>query len=143
MKLNFIPEKMIPKYGEDVYEKVSELVGLKFKAQIKNSGIVFKEILELTNLITSEKHFLLITNSTPIRFIDKNEFVQNFIVLLRRSIDKLNEDYQLLLAQQDQAIVDENLIFWENERIGHYGSKQLALLNKMRDFRTVLPSLND
>jgi len=53
--MKFILENMILDYGQDVYEKLNEITGLKFKSQIKDSGIVFKQIFEMTNLISRHK----------------------------------------------------------------------------------------
>tara|TARA_B110000902_G_scaffold187420_1_gene212050 strand:- start:343 stop:483 length:141 start_codon:yes stop_codon:yes gene_type:complete len=46
---------MIPDYGEKIYEILSKLVGLKFKAQIKDSGIEFKKIYIILDLETNSK----------------------------------------------------------------------------------------
>ena len=133
---------MIPDYGQEVYEKISQITGLKFKSQMKGSGIVFKQIFEMNNLISNEKNYLLFTNSNSIWFTDKNDFIQRFIIWIKKSIDQLNLDYQAVLERQNQAIVDENWIFLENERIGFTGEKQLKLLNKIREFRTEIPDIN-
>jgi hypothetical protein len=142
MILKFIPEKMILNYGEDVYNKVSEITGLKFKSQIKSSGIQFQEIYEMENLISKEKNYLLFTNTDNIWFSDKNEFIQKFIILIKKSISKLNEDFKINEENQNLPIVDENIIYIENERIGHCGDKQIKLLNKIREFRVVEPDVN-
>lgn len=140
--MKFTPETMILDYGQDVYETVSQITGLKFKSQIKDSGIIFKQIFEMTNLISEKKNFLIFTNSDSIWFIDKAEFIQEFIILIKKSIDQLNLDYKELLERQNEAVVDENWINLQNERIGFTGSKQLILLNKMREFRTKIPYIN-
>lgn len=141
--MEFIIEKMIPKYGEEIYKKVSEITGLKFKSQIKDSGIVFKQIFEMKNLVSGKGNYLIFTNSESIWFDDREDFIQKFIIHIKKSINQLNADYESLEKQQNQAIVDENMIFLENERIGHCGSKQLKLLNKMREFRTNIPDVNE
>ena len=133
---------MIPDYGQEVYEKVSQVTGLKFKSQMKGSGIVFKQIFEMTDLISEKRNYLIFTNSDSIWFTDKNDFIQKFIIWIKKSIDQLNADYQEVLERQNQAVVDENWIFLENERIGYTGEKQLKLLNKMREFRTEIPDVN-
>ena len=133
---------MILNYGEDVYNKVSEITGLKFKSQIKSSGIQFQEIYEMENLISKEKNYLLFTNTDNIWFSDKNEFIQKFIILIKKSISKLNEDFKINEENQNLPIVDENIIYIENERIGHCGDKQIKLLNKIREFRVVEPDVN-
>ncbi len=133
--MKLIPEKMIPDYGKEVYEKVSHITGLKFKSQIKNSGIVFEEIFEMTNLISNKKNYLVYTNASSIWFTDREDFIKQFIILIKKSIEQLNADYQEVLVRQNQAIVDDNWIYLENERIGYTGDKQLKLLNKMREYR--------
>lgn len=140
--MKFIPEKMNPNYGEEVYEKVSEITKLKFKALIKNSGIEFKQIYEMTDLITKKKNYVIFTNADSIFFENRTEFIQAFIEWLRKSISQFNTEYEELVERQNQAIVDDNLIYLENERIGHNGNKQLKLLNKMRELRTELPNPN-
>lgn len=140
--LKFIPEKMIPNYGEEVYQKISEITGLKFKSQIKDSGIIFEKIFEMHNLVTDSKNFLVTTDKENIIFNKREDFIQKFIMHLKESIHQLNNDYKSLLEQQNEAIVDDNLIFIENERIGYYGNKQLKLLNKMREFRDEIPDIN-
>jgi len=133
--MKLIPEKMIPDYGQEVYEKISKITGLKFKLQLKGSGVVFKQVFEMTDLITLKKNYLIFTNSDSIWFTDKEDFIEKFIIWIKNSIDQLNVDYQEVLERQNQAVVDENWIYFEKERIGYTGDKQLVLLNKMRDFR--------
>lgn len=134
---------MIRYYGQEVYEKISQITGLKFKSQIKDSGIEFKQIFEMTDLLSCKKNYLLFTNSDSIWFTNKDEFIQKFINWIIKSIDQLNSDYQDVLERQNQAVVDDNWIFIENERIGFTGEKQLKLLNKMREFRTKIPDVNE
>lgn len=140
--MKFIPEKMNPNYGEDVYEKVSEITKLKFKGLIKDSGIEFKQIYQMTDLITQKQNYVIFTNADSIFFNDRTEFIQAFIEWLKKSISNFNAEYEELLVRQNQAIVDDNLIYLENERIGHNGNKQLKLLNKMRELRTEIPNPN-
>ncbi|CAA0175779.1 conserved hypothetical protein [Tenacibaculum maritimum] len=142
MSIKLIPDKMIPDYGEGVYERISQITGLKFKSQMKGSGIVFKQIFEMTDLISGKKNYLVFTNQDSIWFTEKDEFIQKFINWIKKSIDQLNEDYREVLKMQEQAVVDDNWIFVENERIGYTGNKQLELLNKMRELRTKIPDIN-
>ena len=48
---------MIPDYGEKTNKILSELIGLKFKAQIKDSGIEFKKIYRITDLDTNAEYY--------------------------------------------------------------------------------------
>lgn len=140
--MKFISDKMNPDYGEDVYEKVSEITKLKFKSLIKDSGIEFRQIYKMTDLITQKQNYVIFTNANQIFFDDRTEFIQAFIEWLKKSISQFNAEYEELVGRQNQAIVDENLIYLENERIGHNGNKQLKLLDKMRKLRTELPNPN-
>lgn len=125
---------MIPDYGEKTYEILSELVGLKFKAQIKDSGIEFKKIYRITDLETKEEYHSLIINSEQINFKDKNEFLKRFILLLQNNIDEFDRRFEELQKTSNDRWIDENQIYMEHEEIGHYGSKQSKLLEKLKGF---------
>jgi len=77
--MKFIPEKMIRDFKDEVYEKISQITELKFKSQIKNSGIVFKNIYEMTDLTTNQKSYLIFTNSDSIWFYERDDFIEEFI----------------------------------------------------------------
>lgn len=127
---------MIPDYNEPVYRELSKLVKLNFKSQIKNSGLELKQMYKMTDLISDEEEYLLITNDGQLRFTDQTGFINSFIILLKRNIQKFNEDFKELRRQESQdAIVDDYAIYAQDELIGHCGHKQLELLNKMREFR--------
>lgn len=125
---------MTPDYGEDVYLALSKIVTLKFKSQINNSGITFKEISKMIDLLTKEESYLLITNKGIIRFSNQQEFIQKFINLIRKSLSELNDEYEELQKQGQQVFVDENWLFNEHERVGLEGEKQVKLLKKMQSF---------
>ena len=141
-QLEFIPDKMIKDFNEEVYLKVSNITGLKFKSQIKNSGIVFQKIYSMTDLNSENKSYLILTNTESIWFKDKDDFIQKFIIYIKNNIEQLNSDYKEILNQEYEAIVDENSIYFEKERIGYLGDKLLKLLDKFRSLREVLPDVN-
>ncbi|UTW62904.1 hypothetical protein KFE98_01735 [bacterium SCSIO 12741] len=140
--MKFNPDRMILDYNNEVYEKVSQITGLKFKTHMKGSGVVFEKIFEMHNLISGKKHFLLLTNSNSIPFTNRDEFIQSFILWLKKSIAGLNNDHQQLNDEENQALVDENYIFIQKDRIAYSGEKQLKLLNKMRELRGEVPDVN-
>lgn len=127
---------MNPNYGEVVYEKVSEITNLKFKALIKDSGIEFKQIYQMTDLISQRQNYVIFTNEGSIFFDNRDGFILAFIDWLKKSISQLNAEFEELQERSQQAFVDDNYIYLENERIGHNGNKQMKLLNKMREFKT-------
>ena len=126
---------MIPNYGADVYKKVSEITNLKFKAQINGSGIVFKKLVQVTDLVTGDWHYVLFTENESFGFTNQQEFIKGFIKNLKNSIDKLNKEFDELQRQSQQTFVDDNWIYMEHERIGCCGEKQSKLLNKIRDIQ--------
>lgn len=125
---------MISDYGEKTYEILSELVGFKFKAQIKDSGIEFKKIYRITNLETNKEYYSLIINSEQINFKNKAEFIKEFALLLQKNINEFDRRFEELQKTSNDRWIDENQIYMEHEEIGHYGSKQSKLLKKIRDF---------
>ena len=130
---------IIPDYGENVYNIVSDIVGLKFKAQIKGSGIALKGIYKILNLENQNEYYLLRINDTSICFTNQEDFINEFISLLKINLEDLNSQYQDLNERRaTEGFVDEYAIFLENEYIGVCGSKQETLLKKMRQFQQAI-----
>lgn len=125
---------MIPDYGEKTYAILSELIGLKFKAQIKDSGIEFKKIYRITNLETNAEYYSLIINSDQINFKNKSEFIKEFTSLLQNNINEFDRRFEELQKTSNDRWIDENQIYMEHEEIGHFGSKQSKLLKKLKEF---------
>jgi hypothetical protein len=125
---------MIPDYGEKIYEILSELIGLKFKAQIKDSGIEFKKIYRVTDLESNAEYHSLIINDKQINFKNKAEFLKEFVLLLQNNINEFDRRFEELQKTSNDRWIDENQIYMEHEEIGHFGSKQSKLLKKMRDY---------
>jgi len=124
---------MISDYGENIYKILSELIGFKFKAQVKNSGIEFKKIYQITNLETNAKYYSLIVNQEQINFKDKTEFIEKFIILLEKNINEFEQRFEELQRISNDRWVDENQLFLEHEEIGNNGFKQSKLLEKMKN----------
>jgi len=125
---------MISDNGEKIYEILSELTGLKFKAQIKDSGIEFKKIYRITDLETKKEYYSLIVNTEQINFKNKAGFITVFKSLLENNINDFDSRFEELQRTSNDRWIDENQIFLEHEEIGHYGSKQSKLLKKMQEF---------
>ncbi len=126
---------MTPDYGETIYEILSKIVGLKFKSQIKNSGIEFKKIFKITDLETNKDFYSLIINQEQINFKDKTEFLNKFAILLEENMKEFDKRFEELQKISNNRWIDENQIFMEHEEIGHYGYKQSKLLQKIREFK--------
>lgn len=125
---------MIPDYGEKIYGILSELVELKFKAQIKDSGIQFKKIYRVNDLETNTEYYSLIINDEQINFKNKDEFIIEFKSLLEKNLEEFERRFEELQKTSNDRWIDENQIYMEHEEIGHFGSKQSKLLKKMKEF---------
>ncbi len=117
-----------------VYEQLSRIVGVKFKARIKDCGIEFNEIYQLTDLVNDNNGYLLVLDNKYLEFFSTIEFVKKFIQYLKNNLNVLNEEYNALREKQSQPFYDEHQIFYEDERIGNHGTKQQALLNKFQKY---------
>ncbi len=119
----------------EIYEILSKLVGLKFKAQFNDCGIEFKGLYKITNLQTDNEYYSLITtDNDQINFMDTPEFLTEFIALLERNIQEFDRRFEELQKTSNDRWVDENALYMEHEEIGHYGAKQSKLLDKMKHF---------
>ncbi|WP_258101055.1 hypothetical protein [Marinoscillum pacificum] len=120
---------------EKIYEILSGILKLKFKTQIKGSGIQFTEIHKMINLQNQKEEHLLFLDNTVIRFRDNKEFISKFCEHLKENIKEFNREYEELREQeQNSMFVDKQYIWYRDEHISHCGHKQLALLDKMREF---------
>jgi hypothetical protein len=126
---------MIDNYGEKVYDILSDIIDLKFKSQIKGSGIKFEEIHKMINLQNLKEEYVLFLDSRVIRFKDTKEFIQKFCGHLKQNLKEFNEEYrQLRQSEQSDMFVDKQHIWYRDEHISHCSNKQLVLLDKMREF---------
>lgn len=129
---------MTPDDNVKVYEKLSEITGLKFKAQFKDCGILFERIFEMTDLITGDKNFLLYLDSSTIWFSDNIEFIDEFLLFLNKSIKDLEIEYKTV----SDSGMDANWKYLENDRIGNSEYKQHKLLEKFQKFKKEISEQN-
>lgn len=132
-------------YEESIYNILSDIVKLKFKVQLQNSGIVFKRIFKMTNLANQQEHYLLLLDDTSIAFLKQEDFIDKFILYLQEILNDLNEQFEDLNGRRaNETFVDKYAIFLENEDIGYKGQMITALLKKMRKFRgDTIPDTNN
>ncbi|MFA0960363.1 hypothetical protein AB9P05_01005 [Roseivirga sp. BDSF3-8] len=84
----------IPSYNPEVYDKVSQLTGLNFKAQLKDSGIEFRKIYKMTDMLNEEISYLLVTDKLGVVFKNRDEFLDKFILQLRSRLADLNQELE-------------------------------------------------
>ncbi len=124
----------------NTYEIVSKITSLKFKRQLDNSGIEFDRILQVKDLETNDEWYhLTIGDKGYIQFDDTLSFINEFIILLRKSLEELNNEFEeLQRIAAESTFYDETQHYYEHERIGLEGSKQNKLLKLMYIFKEKL-----
>jgi hypothetical protein len=130
-------------FNNIVYEILSQVTGLKFKPQIKNSGIFLEDIFKMKNLTNDKTHFVLYLDKKLIEFKDKREFIVKFHNHLIDSVIKLKSEFKdLQKNENDYMFMGENYIYHRHEEIGSYTDKQMKLINRMKEFHSKLEVVN-
>lgn len=115
---------------QSVYETLSRKLGLKFKAQIKNSGIQLRSLDEVNTT-----HCRLVTNIGVIAFSSPSEFLAAFVSLLRDNLSNLNDDLENVFRQKRHDTHDEVALDYEEEGFCHQLEKQKKLLARLLVFQ--------
>lgn len=124
-------------FNEKVYEILSQVTGLKFKSQIKNSGISLEDIFEMKNLTNEKTHFVLYLDKKLIEFKDKRDFIVKFHNHLVDSVIQLKSEFKDLHENEnDYMFMGDNHIYYRHEEIGSYIDKQVKLINKIKEFHS-------
>lgn len=119
---------------EEIYEKLSLLFNIKFKAQLKDSPIVFDNFLQVRNVILENENYviLFLKEKEILKFRDKKEFIYNFISFIDIKIAEFNEEFENLQNFERMSMgikYDENEVYMRHETIGH----GIMKLNQIRD----------
>jgi hypothetical protein len=119
---------------DEIYEKLSSLFNIKFKAQLKDSPIVFDNFLHVKNLITENENYVIVFHNekSVLKFRDKNEFLTNFIDYIETKINEFQEEFEELNRFERMSMgikYDENEVYMRHESIGHGQYK----LNQIRE----------
>lgn len=109
---------------EEIYEKLSALFNIKFKAQLKDSPITFDNFLMVRNLILEEEHFVILFKNEKeiLKFRNREEFIQNFINFLDIKIKQFDDEFEDLQKFESMSMgikYDENEVYMRHESIGH------------------------
>ncbi|KIX19889.1 hypothetical protein SY27_15260 [Flavobacterium sp. 316] len=119
---------------EEIYEKLSSLFNIKFKAQLKDSPIVFDNFLQIKNVVLENENYaiLFLREKEILKFRDKKEFVDNFISFIDIKIGEFNREFENLQNFERMSMgikYDENEVYMRHETIGH----GIMKLNQIRD----------
>jgi len=121
----------------DIYEKISSLFNIKFKSQITNLDLSFKNLFYLKNIMSNDEYYLLILNNqSSLKFRNKTEFLNNFSKFIGNEIETLDFEFKELNKSYDNRFkIDENQLYLEHERIGHNTQKLTKLLEKINKLK--------
>ncbi|RYJ44289.1 hypothetical protein [Flavobacterium beibuense] len=123
--------------SDSIYEVLVKLLGIKFKAQYNNSNIIFERFLQIKDMTTDQIHFALILDSQKfIKFRNRNEFIENFIVYLEAELKELDNQFEELQKNaREERWVDENALFLQHEEIGYNGKKLNSMIKKFKSLQ--------
>jgi hypothetical protein len=122
-------------YGVDEYRILSNILKLKFGLELQDSGIILKNIYLLKDLVSGRESYLLLINSTQIRFVTQRDFVHHFIRFLCSTIKALDEKYCYLRSIELNEFTDNVSIEIEYKTIDYHLQRQRMLLQKMIKIR--------
>lgn len=125
---------------EEIYEKISSLFNLKFKAQLKDSPIIFDNFLQVKNVVLeNENYVILFKNEKEIlKFKNREEFINNFIHYIGIKINELNQEFEDLQNFERMSMgikYDENEVYMRHESIGHGITKFDQIRNKLLNLK--------
>lgn len=119
---------------EEIYEKLSSLFNLKFKAQLKDSQIEFNNFLLAKNVVLENENYVILFRKEKeiLKFRNRNEFLSSFISFIDIKINKFEEEFKDLQKFESMSMgikYDENEVYMRHENIGHGTTK----LNRIRE----------
>ncbi|WP_291149277.1 hypothetical protein [Flavobacterium sp. UBA7680] len=125
---------------EDIYEKLSSLFNLKFKAQLKDSPIVFDNFLQVKNVVLENENYVILFKSEKeiLKFKNREEFINSFISFIDIKINEFNEEFEELQNFERRSMgikYDENEVYVRHENIGHGIMKLDQIRNKLLSLR--------
>ncbi|MBE0391217.1 hypothetical protein [Flavobacterium sp. PL002] len=121
---------------EEIYEKLSSLLNIKFKVQLKDSPIVFENFLQVKDVVSENENYVILFRSEKeiLKFKDRNEFIANFISFIDIRIREFNEEFEDLQNFESRSMgikYDENEVYMRHESIGHGTFKLNQIRNKL------------
>ncbi len=80
-------------FNIDTYNEVLKIVKFRFYEKIKNTGIVFKELLEAKNLVTNDKFYILVCDDQEIihyvRFKETLSLLHQLNSITKKRLERL------------------------------------------------------
>ena len=121
---------------QDIYEKLSSNNNLKFKAQLKDSPIVFDNFLQIKNVVLGNENYVILFKSEKeiLKFKDREELINSFISFIDIKINEINKEFEDLQNFERMSMgikYDENEVYMRHETIGHGIMKLDQIRNKL------------
>ena len=114
----------------ETYLKVESLFNIKIKAQIKNSGIFFNNLLFVKDLVREVEYYALYVNNSAFRFENLEELYDGLIKFINEEIKEVeneSENYNNLLENDLKS--KKSFIASELDDLG-YKEEKLYKLKK-------------
>lgn len=106
-------------FNNDAYNEIVKKFNFRFLKQIKNTGIVFNEILFANNLVTDAKFYILVCNDQEktyyIRFKDLKVLLIRLTQIATNRLEKLKLFEKELMAINDTECYGESQYFNDTE----------------------------
>lgn len=106
-------------FDSKTYNKIVEIVKFRFYKQIKESGIIFKEILFSKNLITEKEFYILVYEEDKkeknLRFKNSKSFLIQLIQIAQKRLAKLEIEKKILLNVEYSETYGPNQYFIDTE----------------------------
>ncbi|HAB53810.1 MAG TPA: hypothetical protein DCE80_16810 [Ignavibacteriales bacterium] len=129
-------------FNRDVYNKVVEIVKFRFFKEIKDTGIVFQELLFSENLITNAKFYILICNDQAtthyVRFKEPKGLLIQLMQLAKERLKRLELEESRLLKVNDTETYGESQYFNDTEMTAIGISSIKDLLKHFEEIRIKL-----
>ncbi len=106
-------------FNTDAYNEVVKIFGFRFYKQIKNTGIVFNEILSANNLATNNNFYLLICNDQEefhyVRFKELETLLIKLTEIAKKRLNKLKRLESTLMEVNNTEAYEENKYYNDTE----------------------------
>ncbi len=106
-------------FNSDVYNKIVEIVKFRFYKEIKDTGIVFNEILLAENMLTNSRFYILECNDQEtiqyLRFKDSKLFLVYLIQIAQTRLKRLEAKESELIKVNNTESYGESRYYNDTE----------------------------
>lgn len=119
---------------EEIYEKISYLFKIKFKAKLNDSPIDFESFLQVKDVVSGSENYVISfrKENEIVKFRNKEEFIISFVKFIDLKLSQFEDEFNELQEFESNSMgikYDENEVYLRHEHIG-YGSTKLDQIKK-------------